>query len=61
VVDQPVGNVDKNSLFLLFLPKNRRAPLNTTIQKSRKKRTITTKMSSPKITVGITPPFWECV
>jgi len=61
VVDQPVGNVDKNSLFLLFLPKNRRAALNTTIQNSRKKRTIAIKMSSPKITLDITPPFWECV
>jgi len=56
-----VGNVDKRSLFLLFLPKNKRAALNTTIQNSRKKRTIAIKMSSPKITLDIIPPFWEFV
>jgi hypothetical protein len=56
-----MGNFDKSSLFLLFLPKNKRAPLNTTIQNSRKKRTITIKMSSPKITLDIIPPLWEFV
>jgi len=54
-----MGNFDKSSLFLLFPPKNRRAALNTTIQNSRNKRTITIKMSSPKITLDIIPPFWE--
>jgi hypothetical protein len=54
-----VDNGDKSSPFLLFLPKNKRAALNTTIQKSRKRRTNTIKMSSPKITLDITPPFWE--
>jgi hypothetical protein len=50
---------DKSSLFLLFLPKVRRAALNTTIQNRRKKRTIARIMSSPKIILDIVPPFWE--
>jgi hypothetical protein len=51
-----MGNFDKSSLFLLFLPKNRRAALSTIIQNSRKRRTITARMSSPKITLAIIPP-----
>jgi hypothetical protein len=60
VVYWPVGDGDRSFPSLVFLPKNKRAPLNTIIQNSRKKRTITTKMSSPKITLDIAPPFGEC-
>jgi len=50
---------DKSSLFLLLLPKIRRAALNTTIQNRRKKRIMIRIMSSPIITLDIIPPFWE--
>jgi hypothetical protein len=44
---------------LLFLPKVRRAVLNTTIQNRRKKRTIIRITSSPIITLDIVPPFGD--
>jgi len=42
---------------LLFLPKVRRAVLNTTIQNRRNKRTIIRITSSPIINLDIVPPF----
>jgi len=47
----------KSSLFPLFFPKKKSAALNTTIQNSRKKRTIRRIINKPKIILDIIPPF----
>jgi len=44
---------------LLFLPKVRRAILNTTIQNRRKKRTIRRIINNPIIILDIVPPFGD--